>query len=86
MTNDQKNDMEMMVLTDLAGMCKKLADTPGFPEGLRTQAREFGDAYDSLLPYKGQGTIAQHEMGEALLGRIARFLPRVLEVQSVPRP
>jgi len=31
MTNDQKNAMEMMVLTDLAGICKKLADTPGFP-------------------------------------------------------
>ena len=52
MTNDQKNDMEMMVLTDLARICKKLADTPGFPEALRTQAREFGDAYDSLLPTK----------------------------------
>ena len=83
MSNDQKNDVEVMVLTDLAGICKKLAGTPGFPDALRTQAREFGDAYDLLLPYKGQGKIAQHEMGEALLTRIARFIPRVLEVQSV---
>jgi hypothetical protein len=82
MSNDQKNEMEMMVLTDLAGICKKLADTPGFPDSLRAQAREFGNTYDSLLPYEGQGIIAQPEMVEALLGRIARFLPRVLEVES----
>ena len=75
-----------MVLTDLAGICTKLAHNPALPDNLRIQARQFHEAYESLAPYQGIGTPAQHQMGEELLGRIARFLPRVLEVRADPRP
>jgi hypothetical protein len=85
-SNDEKNDMEVMVLTDLAGICKKLAYNPGLPDQLRIQARQFGETYDLLAPHKGKGTFAQHQMGEELLMKIARFLPRVLEGRADPRP
>ena len=75
----KKNEMEVMVLTGLANICKKLADNPVLPDELRTQAREFREAYDSLVPHKGNGNLAEHLRGEELLTKIARFLPRVLE-------
>ena len=82
---DDKNDMLVMVLEDLAGICGKLADHPGLPETLRAQSRKFVDEFDALLPVKGKGTAAQQAQGERLLAAIARFLPRVLEVQATPR-
>jgi hypothetical protein len=85
-SNDEKNYMEVTVLTDLAGICKKLADNQGLPDQLRIQARQFGEAYDVLGAHKGKGTSARHQMGEELLMKIARFLPRVLEVRADPSP
>ncbi len=82
---ESKNEMLVMVLTDLAGISKKLAEDSAVPETLRVQFREFGEEFDSLSPYRGKGTAAQHAQGEALLVKIARFLPRVLEVQAQPR-
>ena len=76
---ESKNKMLVMVLTDLAGICKKLAENSAVSETLREQARNFGEEFDSLLPYSGKGTPAQHAQGETLLLRIARFLPRVVE-------
>jgi len=83
-TNESKNEMLVMVLTDLAGICKKLAENSAVPENLRVEARQFGEEFDSLLPYRGKGTPAQHALAEQLLTRVARFLPRVLEVQAQP--
>jgi hypothetical protein len=82
--NDEKNEMLVMVLTDLAGICKKLAENSAVPETLRVKAREFGEEFNSLLPVRGKGTAAQHFQGENLLIKIARFLPSVLEVHAAP--
>ena len=74
-----KNEMEVMVLTDLAAICKKLGGNSAVPEELRVQARRLVEEFNSLLPDRGKGTAPQHFQGEQLLVRIARFLPRVLE-------
>jgi len=84
-SNDAKNEMLVMVLTDLAGICKKLEENSAVPKKLRVEAREFGEEFDSLSPYRGKGTPAQHAQGEQLLVKIALFLPRVLAVQAQPR-
>ena len=76
---ESKNEMLVMVLTDLAGTCKKLAENSAVPETLRAEARRFGEDFDSLLAHSGKGTPAQHAQGETLIVRIARFLPRVVE-------
>ena len=82
--NDAKNEMLVMVLTDLAGICKKLAENSAVPDILRVEARNFGMEFDSLSPYRGKGTAAQHAQGEQLLVKIARYLPRLLDVQAQP--
>ena len=83
-SSESKNEMLVMVLTDLAGICKKLTGNAAVPEELRAKARQFGEEFNSLLPVRGEGTAAQHAHGEQLLIKIARFLPRVLEVQAEP--
>jgi len=84
-SNDAKNEMLVSVLTDLAEICKKLADNSAVPETLRVQARQFVVEFNSLAPYRSKGTPAQHAQGEALLVRIARFLPTILQVQAEPQ-
>jgi len=84
-SNDAKNEMLVMVLTDLAEICKKLTDNEAVPETLRVQARQFVAEFSLLAPYRGKGSPAQHAQGEQLLIRIARFLPTVLQVQAGPR-
>ena len=83
-SNEAKNEMLVMVLTDLAGICQKVADNSAVPETLRAEARKFREEFDSLAPYRGKGTAAQHSQGEMLLAKIARFLPRLLEVAAHP--
>jgi len=82
-TNEAKNEMLVMVLSDLAAICKKLSENPAVPGHLRLQASQFVEEFNSLAPYSGSGTPAQHFRGEQLLVRIARFLPTLLEVQAV---
>jgi hypothetical protein len=82
--NESKNEMLVMVLIDLGELCKKLAKDSAVPRDTREQALRFGEEYDSLLPYSGKGTASQHQE-ERLIERIARFLPRVLEVDAHPR-
>jgi hypothetical protein len=74
-----------MVLTDLAGICKKLAENSEVPENLRLEARRFGEEFDALSPYRGRGTAYQHAQGEMLMAKMARFLPKLLEVQAHAR-
>ena len=81
---ESKNEMLVMVLSDLAGICKKLAENSAVPEKLRVEARKFGEEFDLLAPYRGKGTAVQHAQAETLLTKIARFLPKVLEVQAEP--
>lgn len=79
-SSESKNEMLVMVLTDLSAICKKLAENSAVPEGLRVKAREFVAEFNSLLQYRGKGTAPQHAQCEELLIKIARFLPRVTEV------
>jgi hypothetical protein len=76
---EAKNEMEGMVLMDLAEICKKLAGHPTATEKLRGQARQLVDEFNVLLPFRGKGTTVQHFEGEHLLIRMARFLPSVLD-------
>ncbi len=83
-SSESKNEMLVMVLTDLAAICKKLTENAAVPDELRVKARQFAEEFNSLLPVRGKGTAAEHAQGEQLLIKIARFLPRVLEVQAEP--
>lgn len=46
------------------------------------KAREFVLEFNSLVPVRGKDTAAQHFQGDMLMGKIARFLPKILEVQA----
>ena len=81
---ESRNEMLVTVLIDLAAICNKLAENPVVPENLRVRAREFVLEFNSLVPVRGKGTAAQHFQGEQLIAKIARFLPRILEVQAYP--
>ena len=83
-SNESKNEMLVMVLTDLSGICKKLAENSVVPERVRAQAAQFVTEFNVLLPARGKGTADQHFQGEGLISRIARFIPEVLEVHAVP--
>lgn len=83
-TNAEKNEMKKMVLTDLAALCKKLADNPAITEEMRATARQFVERYNLLARFSGKGNDPQHFEGESLIARIARFLPSVLEIKSYP--
>ena len=83
-STESKNEMLVMVLSDLAAICNKLAEHSAVPEELRVKARRFVLEFNSLLPVRGQGVAYEHFQGEQLLTQIARFLPRVLEVQANP--
>jgi len=73
-----------MVVTDLAEICKRLAENSAVPHELRERERKFVEEFNSLLPARGKGTRSEHAAGEHLLISIARFLPRSLEVQAQP--
>ena len=83
-SNESKNEMLVMVLTDLAAICRKLAENSAVPEALRLKARHLVEEFNLLEPYRGKGTADQHFEGEQLMEKIARFLPRLLEVQAKP--
>ena len=85
-SNDAKNEMLLIVLTDLAGIWKKLAENSAVPENLRLQAREFGAEFDALAQYRGKGAEVAHFMGETLFVQMARALPRLLEIQAQAYP
>jgi hypothetical protein len=48
-SNESKNEVEVMVLSDLAAICEKLAENSIAPESLREQAREFVAEFDWLV-------------------------------------
>jgi hypothetical protein len=83
-SNEEKNEVLVMVLSDLAAICQKLADNSALPDALREQARQFVTGFNVLLPYRGKGSPMQHAHGEELLIKIARFLPSVLDVKAEP--
>jgi len=83
-SSESKNEMLVMVLTDLSAICKKLTESSAVPEELRVQAAQLVEEFDLLVPFRGRGTAYQHFQGEDLLIRMARFLPRVTEGQTEP--
>jgi len=83
-SNEAKDEMLVMVVSDLAAICKKLAEDSVVPDELRVKARQFVEEFNSLLPARGEGSRAEHAAGEHLLVSMARFLPRLLEVHAQP--
>lgn len=73
-----KDDILEMLLVDLAGICKKLADNSAVPDQLCTRARQLIREFDTLVTYYGNSTPGQRAQGEELLFKITRFLPSVL--------
>ena len=82
--NASRNKVKVMVVSDLAAICRKLAENPSVPDNLREHARQLTDEFDSLLPARGKGNPSEHFQGEALLIKMARFFPGVIEVRSWP--
>jgi hypothetical protein len=83
-TNQAKNEVEVMVLSDLAAICKKLTENSAVPKTLRDRAGEFVEEFNSLVPYRGKGDAKVHLQAENLLIKIARFLARMVELQTWP--
>jgi hypothetical protein len=83
-TNAARNEVKVMVVIDLAAICRKLAENSAVPDNLRAEAGELVEEFNSLLPVRGKGNPSEHAQGEALLIRMARFLPRVVEIRSWP--
>ena len=82
--NQAKNEVELMVLSDLAAICKKIAENSAVPENLRVQAGAFVKEYDLLVPHRGKGNATVHYQAENLLIRMARFIPRILDLEPWP--
>ena len=82
--NTARNEIKVMVVMDLAAICKKLARNSIVPDNFRVEARELVEEFDALLPAHGKGTPAEHAQGEHLLVKMARFLARIIEIQSWP--
>jgi hypothetical protein len=83
-SNESKNEMLVMVLIDLSTICQKLTESSAVPKELQIQASELVAEFSELLPARGKGTAAQHFQGEKLLIKMARFLPKLLEVHAEP--
>jgi hypothetical protein len=82
--NEARNAIKVTVLSDLSAICKKVADDPVVPDDLRARAGALVDEFNELAKVRGRGNAAEHAEGEALLTRMARFLPRINELQSTP--
>ena len=76
---EEKYEMKLMVLTDLAAVCKKLSDSSAITEDQRVQVRHFVDVYNQLVPFYGEGTPEVVFEAHKLLIQMARFLPNVVE-------
>jgi hypothetical protein len=83
-SNQARNELKVTVLSDLAAICKKVAENSEVPDALRANARELVEEFNSLLPVRGKGNPLEHSQGEFLLIRMARFFPRIIEIQSWP--
>ena len=75
----EKYEMKLMVLTDLAAVCKKLSDSSAITEDQRAQVRQFVEEYNRLLLFYREAIPEVLFEGHKLLIKIARFLPYVVE-------
>ena len=83
-SNEAKNEVQTMVLSDLAAICQKLAENSAVPEMLRERADELFKEFNLLVPYRGKCDAEVHFRAERLLTKMARFLPRILELETWP--
>jgi hypothetical protein len=66
-SNEARNELKVMVLSDLAAICKKVAENSAVPDDLRADAREMVEEFNSLLPVRGKGNPLEQAQGELLL-------------------
>jgi hypothetical protein len=83
-SNKAKNEMKVTVLIELAAICRKVAENSHLPNNLRLQARQLVEEFDLLLPARGKGSPSKHAQGQVLIIKMARFLPKICEIQSWP--
>jgi hypothetical protein len=83
-SNAAMNEMKVVVLSDLAAICKKLAENSAVPDEMRVHARELVREFELLLPDRGKGTPFEHFLAEKLMNKMALFLERIAKVQSRP--
>jgi hypothetical protein len=83
-SNEARNKLKVMVLSDLAAICKKVAENSAVPDNLRADARGLVEEFNSLLPVRGKGNPLEHAQGEFLLIKMGRFFPRIAEIRSLP--
>ena len=83
-SNQARNEVLVMVLSDLAAICQKLAENSAVPKTLRDRASEFVEEFKTLVPHRGRGDARVHFQAETLLIKIARFLARMTELQTWP--
>ena len=76
-TPQSEHEMLGMVLADLDAICEKLSESSAVALELRLLASEFAMEFTSL-------TRTHPFQGAALLIRMVRFLPRLLDVQAKP--
>jgi hypothetical protein len=77
----------MMIRSDLAALCQKLAENPVVPKRLRAEALGFVESCNSLLPYRSTANREAHFEREQLVFRITGFLPniaRAIDAESEP--
>jgi hypothetical protein len=82
LANQAKNELQVMVLNDLAEICKTVADNSAATENLRQQAGQLAAEFNSLVPYRGKANAPVHLRAEQLL--VQMFLSRIVEVESWP--
>jgi len=79
-----RNELKVLVLTDLVEICKKVAENSRATKDVREKAGQLVAKFNSLVPYRGKGDVDQHFQAEKLLIQIGRFLPEIAALQSWP--
>jgi hypothetical protein len=78
-TLQSRYEMKQMVLTELAGLCKKLSESSAITEEQRAKVRQFVNEFDSLMSMRDKSIPSVLFLGEQLTIQIARFLPEVVD-------
>ena len=74
-----RNELEVMLLMDLAEICKKVAKHSAVTEKVRVRAGELVQEFNLVLPFLSEGTNPQEFRREDLLIKMARFLPDIVD-------